>query len=148
MGRGEEIYPLPEAPRRYCVVAFPGYGMSTAEAYRKLRRPLLTTPATRPTIEMFCGTVNEDATNALGNDFEPAVFSTFPQLAAVKEFLLRSGAEKASLSGSGSAVFGIFQSYAQARQAGRQLRRPPHRVFVVRTVRRREFQRQLPAFAR
>ena len=41
LGRGEEVYPLPEEARRHCVLFFPGEGMNTAEAYRSLRRARL-----------------------------------------------------------------------------------------------------------
>ena len=144
VGRGEEVYPLPEEPRRYCVILFPGQGMDTAEAYRRLRLPLLTPLSAGPTIELFCSKINEAGWNRLGNDFEPVVFRRFPQLAEAKQILLRSGAEMASLSGSGSAVFGLFRDYSQARKAAQQLRGPGQAVFLTRTVSRREFQAQLP----
>ena len=47
---------------------------------------------------------------ALKNDFEPSVFASFPQLAELKARLLDSGAVYAAMSGSGSSVFGIFES--------------------------------------
>ncbi|MGN1238401.1 MAG: 4-(cytidine 5'-diphospho)-2-C-methyl-D-erythritol kinase, partial [Muribaculaceae bacterium] len=46
----------------------------------------------------------------LKNDFEPSVFASFPQLAALKARLLECGAVYAAMSGSGSSVFGIFES--------------------------------------
>lgn len=144
VGRGEEIYPLPEGPRRWCVVLFPGQGMDTAEAYQQLQAPLLTSPSTRHTIESFCGTANAAGWERLGNDFEPIVFSRFPLLANVKKRLLRSGAERAAVTGSGSAIFGIFQDSRQARQAAQRLFEADRQIFVVRTVSRREFQAQLP----
>lgn len=144
IGRGEEVYPLQEEPRRYCVLLYPGRSMDTATAYRRLRAPLLTSPATRHTIELFCGSVGKAVWHRLGNDFEPVVFSAFRGLAAVKRSLLRSGAVMASLTGSGSVVFGVFEDYSQARKAARRLRRPDANVFVARTVSRREFQDQLP----
>ena len=64
---------------------------------------------------MFCSAVNENAEFARGellggldNDFETPVFRKFPVLAQVKKTLLRAGAERASLSGSGSVVYGLF----------------------------------------
>ncbi len=47
--------------------------------------------------------------DSLINQFEPLVFEKFPQLAVVKKELMKSGAVYASMSGSGSAVFGIFK---------------------------------------
>ena len=143
IGRGEEVYPLREEPRRYCVLIYPGASMDTAEAFQRLRLPLLTSLSTRHTIELFCDLVNKAAWHRLGNDFEPVVFSAFRGLAAVKRLLLRSGAVMASLTGSGSVVFGIFEDRLRARKAAQQLQRPGVEVFVARTVSRREFQGQL-----
>jgi len=144
VGRGEEIYPLPEPPRRYCVVLVPSVGIDTAEAYRMLRMPRLTSPRMRHTIELFCGKVNETAGSQLENDFEEKVFAQIPQLVKVKKTLLRCGAVMASLSGSGSAVFGLFRDFSAARQAARLLRKPGQTVFLTRTISRREYQAAFP----
>jgi 4-diphosphocytidyl-2-C-methyl-D-erythritol kinase len=170
LGRGEEVYPLPEEPRRHCVVFFPGEGMSTAEAYGSLRRPALTPQTAGPRIkrvkrisgidriEVFCGAVNEiaDYTGSakrrsqgsrreIENDFELPVFRRFPVLAEVKKTLLRAGAEAASLSGSGSAVYGLFRDPSKARRAAQELQVLAKHVFVVRTVSRSEFGAQFRA---
>jgi len=141
LGRGEEVYPLPESPRRSVVIVFPGEGMKTAEAYRLLRRPRLTGAIAHPTIELFCGQILNSAAPRLLNDFEPLMFRRLPQLAEVKRELMRCGAEVASLSGSGSAVFGMFQDVKRARRATRALRSSGAQVWIARTVSRREFSR-------
>ncbi len=152
VGRGEEVYPLPEEPRRSCVVVFPGESVSTADAYSRLHAPLLTSPRTNHNIELFCGRANEGRANErgrdrLGNDFEPLVFESIPQLAAVKKLLFRCGASVASLTGSGSAVFGLFEDRHEAREAVLSLRRPCFAVYLARTVSRREFQAQISGSA-
>jgi 4-diphosphocytidyl-2-C-methyl-D-erythritol kinase len=144
IGRGEEVYPLPEEPNRSCVVVFPGTSVSTVEAYRRLDAPLLTSHESNHNIELFCGRTNERAWDRLGNDFERSVFRLIPQLAGVKKSLLRCGACVSLLSGSGSAVFGLFDDHRQAQEAVRRLRRPGLDVYLARTVSRREFQSQLP----
>ena len=144
IGRGEEVYPLQEEPRRYCVLLYPGKSMDTATAFRRLRAPLLTSPSARHTIELFCGSVGEGVGHRLENDFEPVVFSEFRGLAAVKRSLLRFGAVAASLTGSGSVVFGVFEDYPQAQKAAQRLRSPGADLFVARTISRREFQDPLP----
>ena len=164
LGRGEEVYPLPEQSRRHCVLFFPGKGMSTAEAYQSLRRLPLTPTGAGPRIkrkdwvdriESFCGAVNGSAEYANGgkrrnkesyqkleNDFEPPVFRKFPVLAQAKKILLQAGAETVALSGSGSAVYGLFRDSSIARRAAQQLQGRTEHVFLVRTVSRREFEAQ------
>ena len=55
-----------------------------------------------------------------GNDFEPIVFSAFPELAYRKEVLKNLGAEKVALSGSGGTVFGVFSEKEKAEKKGRK----------------------------
>jgi 4-diphosphocytidyl-2-C-methyl-D-erythritol kinase len=148
LGRGEEIYPLPEMPRRDVVILWPYEEMHTAEAYRLLRAPRLTAVRVRPTIESFCAAVMENSAMAMKNDFEPLVFRRYPQLAEAKRVLLRSGAEAASLSGSGSALFGLFADRGKARRAIADMRRfaPELPVLVgarLTTISRRVFQAPL-----
>jgi 4-diphosphocytidyl-2-C-methyl-D-erythritol kinase len=57
----------------------------------------------------------------LVNDLEPVTTARYPRIAALKEELLQAGAAGALMSGSGSAVFGIFHSPAEARQAFNEL---------------------------
>ena len=60
---------------------------------------------------------------SLVNDFEPSVFAAFPQIERIKLMLLDHGARYASLSGSGSAVFGIFGSADTASECAEEMRR-------------------------
>ena len=53
----------------------------------------------------------------LKNDFEPSVFSAHPELEEIKESIYQSGAAYASMSGSGSSIFGIFDSANMADKA-------------------------------
>jgi 4-diphosphocytidyl-2-C-methyl-D-erythritol kinase len=57
------------------------------------------------------------------NDFERVVFPQYPELREVKRVLERSGAQYASLSGSGSALYGLFQTRAAAERTAAQLRK-------------------------
>ena len=58
------------------------------------------------------------------NDFERVVFPEYPELCEAKRALERAGAKYASLSGSGSALYGLFRSRADAAQATARLRKP------------------------
>jgi len=148
VGRGAEVYPLPESPRRPLVVVFPGVPVSTPNAYSRLRAPLLTSVRANHNIDLFCGKLFAGSWQEIGNDFERVVFPELPQLARIKRSLVRAGARFASLSGSGSAVFGLFDDVATARRAARILSRPGMSIFIARTVSRREFQAQLPSPSR
>jgi 4-diphosphocytidyl-2-C-methyl-D-erythritol kinase len=113
-GRGEEVYPLPDLPPRKCLVVFPGFPVSTAEAYRKagLR---LTSPAKVRSIRDV-GAWPQFPLLHWGpaeNDFEHVVFAKWPELARLKRHLIRAGAETVSLTGSGSAVYSLFESSGQ-----------------------------------
>jgi 4-diphosphocytidyl-2-C-methyl-D-erythritol kinase len=57
------------------------------------------------------------------NDFEEVVFPEYPELGEAKTALLRAGAKYASLSGSGSTLYGLFTSKAAARTAALRVRR-------------------------
>ncbi len=126
LGRGTEVYPLPDpAPATAALLVAPGIHVSTPEAYRALNRPALTSPAPQNMISTFqssvwalgrqpAGTVEA---NLSRNDFEPVVFSHHPQLESLKQRLQALGARPAMLSGSGSALFGLFAGKEEARRA-------------------------------
>ena len=66
---------------------------------------------------------------ALVNDFEKPIFEQYPAIRTVKEDLLEAGAGYAAMSGSGSAVFGVFETEEQAGAAAEAARRKGHRVW-------------------
>jgi len=108
IGRGTELFPLPDRPPVRGLLAVPRVHVSTAEAYRALS-PRLTTELQQNKIFSFQSQV-WDVSRAIpaANDFEPAVFERHPELAAVKQRLLAGGASPALMTGSGSALFGLF----------------------------------------
>jgi 4-diphosphocytidyl-2-C-methyl-D-erythritol kinase len=110
-GRGEEVYALPDLPPRHCLVVFPGFPISTAEAYQEAGLRLTNQAKLRsindvgawPQIPLLQWGPAE-------NDFERVVFARWPELARLKRLLIRAGAEIASLTGSGSAVYAVSES--------------------------------------
>ncbi len=142
-GRGEEVYPLSDLPSRRCLVVFPGFAISTAEAYRqaslrlteKGKEPRITSSGTRPRLPLRSWGPAE-------NDFEKVVFARWPELARLKAQLIRAGAEVASLTGSGSALYAVFDS---ARQFARAAKLVPRgwQGYRTRTLRRVEYQKLL-----
>ena len=73
------------------------------------------------------------------NDFEQVVFPQYPELSEVKSVLLRAGAFYASLSGSGSAIYGLFRSRAAAQRATACLRKQGISAPVTSTLTRRQY---------
>jgi 4-diphosphocytidyl-2-C-methyl-D-erythritol kinase len=141
IGRGDEIYPLPDVARRRVLVISPHeIAVPTKDAYRWLSQEL--TNGEDPTKLMrFCALCWSPQGGVLSNDFEAAVFPRYPRLAAIKRELLRQGAAEASLAGSGSAVFGIYQHPAKARRAARAF--PKDQVFLCSTLSRAEYRRKM-----
>jgi 4-diphosphocytidyl-2-C-methyl-D-erythritol kinase len=148
VGRGDEILPLPDGPRRTVVVVSPhDIAVNTREAYTWVgARPRrvgarLTKRRRAPKLWSFCALCWSSPEAGVSNDFEAAVFARHPRLRRIKQGLLQAGAAEAALAGSGSAVFGIFQNPAQARRAARRF--PGDAVFVVETLTRSQYLRAL-----
>lgn len=145
IGRGTELYPLPDGPARHGVLIAPDVHVSTAAAYRALG-PRLTTESQQNKIVSFqaqvwsmFGVPGGAAGRADScNDFETVVFEQFPQLAALKKRLSRLGAKPAMMTGSGSAVFGLFRNREEAGRAVESFRKV--RVFPISLVSRARYQ--------
>ena len=78
------------------------------------------------------------------NDFERVVFPKYPELREVKSVLERTGAFYASLSGSGSAVYGLFRSRAAGQKAVARLQRDGVSATVTTTLTRRQYWKKFP----
>jgi 4-diphosphocytidyl-2-C-methyl-D-erythritol kinase len=77
------------------------------------------------------------------NDFERVVFPKYPELLEVKRVLEKAGAVYASLSGSGSAIYGLFDSKKEAAAAARKLAQSGTRAVVTSTLTRRQYWKKL-----
>ncbi len=151
VGRGNEVYPLPDLPRLVGLAVVPDLHVSTAEAYRALGRGL-TNDAAGNMINTFqsCVWLAGAGVSAVdlaltGNDFEEVVLRQHPRLKSIKAKLKRLGADPAMLTGSGSAVFGMFRTREELERAAPQF--PKERaipfVFVSRTSYRARWRRSL-----
>ena len=123
IGRGDEIYPLPDIAKHTLLIVSPrDIHVPTPDAYRWLKARVvpsarLTKNAADPKLLKFCALCWSTQGIGLSNDFERPVFQRHPRLGRIKRVLLQKGATEASLAGSGSAVFGVFPSPALARRA-------------------------------
>jgi 4-diphosphocytidyl-2-C-methyl-D-erythritol kinase len=181
LGRGEEVYPLPDTPAIPCVVAIPSVGVSTAQAFRDLdaksevreagsastltfQQPLdrlselsrvlaaiwtidgvESGPSgiARPGLPDKQGNLAENPLLALvrtgiENDFEEVAFSQHPSLRSTKRDLMGSdsggSALYAALSGSGSALFGLYESQADARAAQQRVQQSGTQAILTETL--------------
>lgn len=104
-GRGEKLTPLPVALAGYkLVIINPGIHLSTAEAYQNITP---TIPLKR--ISEIIGQPIATWKTELKNDFEERIFDDYPSIKKIKAQLYEEGAIYASMTGSGSTVYGIFE---------------------------------------
>ena len=144
IGRGDEIYPLPDIAKQSILIVSPrDIHVPTPEAYRWVKaralRATLTKGAANPTLWKFCALCWSTQGSGLSNDFERPVFRRYPRLDRIRRVLLQRGASEASLAGSGSAVFGVFPSPALARRAAVGF--PHDQTFVCETLSRDRYLR-------
>jgi len=166
VGRGEQVYPLPDLPETDCVVLTPDVGVSTPKAFADWDGKKLTesAPSDRmnelgrglsawlsglysgaplsarrgraenPLLALVQAGIENDG---IENDFERVVFPEYPKLREGKRALLRAGAKYASLSGSGSTLYGLFESRKSAVQAVERLRKQGWLALATATLTRR-----------
>lgn len=107
-GRGELMQPIPLAlSGYYLVLVNPGIHVNTGWAFTELKKYQSFKQRTEDVAEIIqlpVGTWKD----ALVNDFEQPVFAQYPEVKAIKEKLYKLDAAYASMSGSGSTVFGLF----------------------------------------
>lgn len=108
-GIGDELMPV-DGPKGnlngyYLAIVKPDIAVSTKEAYAAIT-PTVTSKSCREIVRQPIETWKEE----LVNDFEAPIFKLHPELAEIKEKLYQQGAKYAAMSGSGSALFGIFET--------------------------------------
>jgi 4-diphosphocytidyl-2-C-methyl-D-erythritol kinase len=187
VGRGEEVYPLPDLPPMPCVLALPDVGVSTPQAFRDWDA-LHTLPAgpapglafhkeltrlqasdklselSRALASAMCEPhssgvlpVGEDLAEnpvlalvrtGIENDFEEVVFRQHPSLGPIKRILADSSSPEqsalyAALSGSGSALFGLYRTEAAAKAAEQRLTEHGIRSLRTETLPRGQYWRSM-----
>ena len=114
-GIGEELSPAGPLPRLWMVVLFPDLPVSTAWVYRNFQFKL-TKSSKNNNLNEKLDTPHEVA-RVMVNDLETVTIGRYPRIARLKERLEEEGAIGSLMSGSGSAVFGIFADEADAKRA-------------------------------
>jgi 4-diphosphocytidyl-2-C-methyl-D-erythritol kinase len=129
-GIGEKLLPLDIPLRASIVIVFdPHIQISTRDAYALL------TPNAEPYAVDYITFFEKPPSihkwkEQLGNDFEPEMFRRFPRLAAIKHSLYTHGASFALMSGSGSAVYGLFEDRNAARDAKKHFEQEHQLAFL------------------
>jgi 4-diphosphocytidyl-2-C-methyl-D-erythritol kinase len=147
LGRGEEIYPLVDLPPHFVVIVRPPFGVSTAEAYSWYDEDR--TEGYRENREFQQLPVPWPSRAAqMINDLESPVLRRHQEIGVLKTQLREAGAMAAAMSGSGSAVFGLFRSRVAAERAVKPLSKNGAKALVTRTVSRAEHERRARPVAR
>jgi 4-diphosphocytidyl-2-C-methyl-D-erythritol kinase len=118
----------------WMVIAVPPVVVSTAEVFRALSPEQWSGAAPREYLHAIAaGAIRPEM---LQNDLAAAAIARYPEIAQLRSMLLAAGAEGASMSGSGGAVFGIFADAKAAAQAAAMLRQrhPEARFYVVNSL--------------
>ncbi|HLV86910.1 MAG TPA: hypothetical protein VKV39_08045 [Candidatus Sulfotelmatobacter sp.] len=194
LGRGEQVYPLPDFPAIACVVVTPEVGVSTPKAFAAWDALRGSRTSASPGMAMQPGSAIADRDAAkltvagasdrmkmlarglsaglseaysgapssglkrrgraenpllwlvqagIENDFEQVVFPEYPELGEGKSALVRAGATYASLSGSGSTLYGLFESRQAAAKASVKLRKQGWAAQVTATLSRVQYWRRI-----
>jgi 4-diphosphocytidyl-2-C-methyl-D-erythritol kinase len=131
-GRGEQLTPLSPLEAAPVIVAFPGVHVSSAHAYQALDRkreepaegggPAAGSGA--PAAPLSSELADWAAVERLAhNDFEELICEAHPEVAVARAALRGTGARFVLLSGSGSALFAVYDEEAAAREASLRLER-------------------------
>jgi len=112
-GRGEKLRDLPDYPKFHLLIIKPSFNISTFEAYQNC---IPKREVKFPSIRSF------DVLNSqMNNQFESSLLVQYPVLSNLKTLLLKNGAFGALVTGSGSAVFGVYNNKDKQNQAYKDL---------------------------
>lgn len=116
--RGEDMMPIYPSLRAYYVICKPNASLSTKEMYDLLdRKEYLPKLGCGNLLEPLRHGTDLDAADHLYNAFEQAAVSEIPEIAEITRRLKENGARNAQMSGSGPAVFGVFDDEKIAESA-------------------------------
>ncbi|HKG48113.1 MAG TPA: 4-(cytidine 5'-diphospho)-2-C-methyl-D-erythritol kinase [Pyrinomonadaceae bacterium] len=145
-GIGADLTPLPDGPKQYLIVVTPNARVSTALAYASLNAGSLTTSNSASILSSSLADLNSADSRQwpLRNDFERVIFEIEPEIERAKNALLDAGARGALLAGSGSSVFGVFDSESARDRGLENLRcEAGWQVFPCETISRDEYVRAM-----
>ena len=125
-GIGEKLFPLafPAKKDLCCVIAKPKEGLSTPRVYQcyDVGATNFSPPLSQEALLAFQKGEAKEIFSHLQNDLELPAIALLPEIGALKDLFFSLGAKGAMMTGSGSAVFGLFQEERDARRCAEKIR--------------------------
>jgi len=140
-GRGDILTPVPDLPPLYGVLFLPSLAISTAEIYARLR---LTSRRKESKIRRFLTRGKIGLIDSLENTLEEPVFNLHPRLKEYKDFLLARETVLCLMSGSGSAVYGLYWEREKAERVLAEWAGPA-RALLFETLSRERYWKEMTA---
>ncbi len=116
-GKGDEVAPVNELEPLFCLLILPEFSISTASVYGQLQFSLTSHGKDSKIIKFLDSRV----LGSLENELEETVFRLYPQLSEIKSLFRGYGSELSLVSGTGSAVFGLFSERVEAEKVLKRL---------------------------
>ena len=133
-GVGEKLSDIKFLMKGLFLIVTPDVSIDTKWAYSQIKNVLdKAVPSTKFSDSFRGKTIDLDTIKFFENDFESVVFPTYPEIGAIKSKLIALGAKFASLSGSGSTVFGIFDDNAKVKKAFSHFS-PMHKAYIAHSI--------------
>jgi 4-diphosphocytidyl-2-C-methyl-D-erythritol kinase len=133
LGKGDLITPLEDLAPLFCVLVIPLLSVSTATVYESLPSSLTSQGKDSKIIRFL----DNRELSFLENELEKTVFRLHPQIKGIKNLIQEQGSELSLMSGSGSAVFGLFTERWRAEKALKTIGKD-HPVVLAKTISRTE----------
>jgi 4-diphosphocytidyl-2-C-methyl-D-erythritol kinase len=138
LGRGDEITPLSDTATLSCLLVLPSFSIQTAHIYSHFPLSLTSLDKDSKIIKFL----DNREFGLLENRLEETVFRFYPQLKVIKRLLRDKGAEFPLVSGTGSAVFGLFLEQEKAEKVLRKVKKD-YTSLLVETLPRERYWRSL-----
>jgi 4-diphosphocytidyl-2-C-methyl-D-erythritol kinase len=141
--RGDLLFPLFDHPPAWVVVVLPAFGVSTKDAFAWWAHRSRGSRGSGGSVGLGEAGLRglADCGERLVNDLQIAVQAHHPEIGRIVRALRAQGAGHAAMSGSGSAVFGLFERRADGERAAAALRSTTRRAVLTRTLNRSKYQR-------
>ncbi len=132
--RGDKLIPLPDLESLFCVLVFPSFSIATSSVYQRFPLSLTSDDKDSKIIKFL----ENRRFGLLENNLEEIIFRHYPQLKSIKSLFQSHCSELSLVSGTGSAVFGLFLKKSQAEKALGELEKK-HSAFLVETLSRERY---------